>query len=91
MPIDTDDLSQNTYNAIILESDKFNHDLTLEFGCLSYECDDENDFILKCKRLIDEMLRYDRAEMNDLFFGKPPNKKEFHQALRKILSNLESL
>lgn len=91
MPIDTDDLSENIYNAILLEAEKFNHDLTLEFGCLSYECEDEKDFIAKSKRLIDEMLKYNRAEMDALFIENPPDKKEFHQALRKILSNIESL
>ena len=35
MPIDTDDLSNKTYKAIMLEAENFNHDLTLQFGLLS--------------------------------------------------------
>ena len=38
MPIDTDDLSDRTYKAILLEAEKFHHDLTLQFGLLSGEC-----------------------------------------------------
>jgi len=46
MAIDTGDLSDKTYKAIMMESDKFNQDLTLQFGLLSYECEDEKDFIM---------------------------------------------
>ena len=40
MPIDTGDLTKKTYDAIIVAAERFNHDLTLAFGMLSYECDD---------------------------------------------------
>ena len=32
--MDTDDLSKPTYDYIILECEKYNHDLTLQFGIL---------------------------------------------------------
>ncbi len=32
--MDTDDLSKPTYNGVILECEKYNHDLTLQFGIL---------------------------------------------------------
>lgn len=47
MAIDTRDLSDKAYKAIMIEAEKFNHDLTLKFGLLSYDCKDENDFIAK--------------------------------------------
>jgi hypothetical protein len=30
--MDTDDLSREAYQAVIIEAEKFNHDLTLRFG-----------------------------------------------------------
>ncbi len=32
--MDTDDLSEKTYRAIMVEAERFNHDLTLQFGLL---------------------------------------------------------
>ncbi len=91
MPIDTSDLTVETSEAIMIEAERFNHDLTLQFGLLSYECDDEKDFILKSKELIAEMLRYNNAVIDDMFFGNPPKTKDFHQTLHKILSNISKL
>ncbi len=89
--MDTDDLSDKTYKAILGEAEKFNHDLTLQFGLLSYECKNEAEYIKKSQMLISEMLQYDEAERDDMFFGNPPAKKEFHEALKKILANIQSL
>lgn len=91
MSIDTDDLSDKTYKAIMIEAEWFDHNLTLQFGLLSYECEDETDFIKKSKQLIKEMLRYDLGDIDDMFFGEPPVKEEFHKALIKILNNISLL
>ena len=91
MPIDTDDLSDETYNAIMIEAERFDHNLTLQFGLLSYECKDEADFIKKSKQLIKQMLKYNLNDIDDMFFGEPPLKKDFHNALNKILENISKL
>lgn len=91
MPIDTGDLTDKTYEAILCEAERFNHDLTLQFGLLSYECKDETDYILKSKQLIDEMLIYDEVDLDDMFFGEPPAMKDFHEALHRILHNIDKL
>ena len=91
MEIDTDDLSRKTYKAIIAEADKFDDNLTLRFGLLSYRCDDEKDFIQKSVLLIQEMFTYDDAEMDDMFFGEPPTRKSFYRILNKILKNIGAL
>jgi hypothetical protein len=36
--MDTGDLSEETYRAIMIETEVFNHDLTLQFGLLSGYC-----------------------------------------------------
>ncbi|MEP6951545.1 MAG: hypothetical protein ABI863_19800 [Ginsengibacter sp.] len=89
--MDTDELSKKTYNTIMVEAEKFNHDLTLQFGLLSYECESEKQFIEKSKLLIKEMLEYDEDDIDDMFFGNPPETNDFHKALNKILDNISKL
>ena len=36
--MDTDDLLNEAYTLVIVEAEKFNHDLTLQFGILAYSC-----------------------------------------------------
>jgi hypothetical protein len=91
MSIDTGDLTEKTYQAIMIEAERFDHNLTLQFGLLSYQCNDEGDFIKKSKQLIKQMLKYNMADIDDMFFGEPPQKKEFHNALNKILDNISSI
>ena len=69
----------------------FGQKLPLQFGLLSYQCKDEVDFIKKAKQLIKQMLTYNMADIDDVFFGEPPTKKEFHNALNKILNNIAEL
>ncbi|HNW70808.1 MAG TPA: hypothetical protein PKI01_10425 [Bacteroidales bacterium] len=91
MPIDTDDLSEKTYRAIIIEAEKFNHDLTLQFGLLSYHCMDEDEYIKLSKEYIAEMLEFDEFDLDDIFFGNPPPMKDFHAALNRIIKNISTL
>ena len=88
MAIDTGDLTDKTYQAIMIEAERFDDNLTLQFGLLSYQCKDEADFIKKSKQLIKQMLTYNMADIDDVFFGEPPTKKEFHNALNKISQNI---
>ena len=89
--MDTGDLTDKTYNAIMIEAERFDHNITLQFGLLSYECKDEPDFIKKSKQLINRMLKYSEGQIDDMFFGEPPNIIEFHKALNKILLNISQL
>lgn len=41
----------------MIEAERLHHDLTLQFGLLSYERDDEKAFVEKSKMLIHEMPR----------------------------------
>ena len=89
--MDTGDLSEETYRAIMIEAEIFNHDLTLQFGLLSGSCKNEDDFIDKSILLINEMKRYDEVDIDDMFFGNPPEMKDFHKALSKIIDNIEEV
>ncbi len=89
--MDTGDLSEEAYLAIMIEAERFNHDLTLQFGLLSYHCKDEDDFIEKSILLIEDMKNYDEIDFDDMFFGNPPQKLEFHKTLEKFLRNIGEL
>lgn len=88
MPIDTGDLTDKTYNAIMIEAENFDHNLTLQFGLLSYKCLDEADFIKKSTELIIKMQHYNAEDLENMFFGEPPSKRDFHKVLKKILTNI---
>jgi hypothetical protein len=91
MPIDTDDLSSKTYKAVMVEAEKFDLILAQKFRLISGICKDEADFIIHVKWMIKQMLTYDEVEMDDMYFGEPPLKTEFHKALFRIMGNLNEL
>jgi hypothetical protein len=86
--MDTDDLSKETYKAILIESEKFNHDLTLQFGLLAEECKDEKDYIQNSLELINELKEMDEDEFPDIFFDEIPDKKVLIRTLEKIKKNI---
>ena len=89
--MDTGDLSNETYYAILSEAEAFNHDLTLQFGVLSGNCKDEEDFIEKSLELIDKMKTYNLFVLDGIFFGNPPEIKDFHNALKRIEDNIKEV
>lgn len=86
--MDTDDLSQEAYEAIISEAERFNHNLTLQFGLLSYECQDEQEYILKSILLIKALKKAKPNALTNIFFGEVPNLNKFIETLDKILDNI---
>ena len=89
--MDTDELSTESYEAILIEAEKFHHDLTLQFGLLSYSCDNESEYLIKAKDLINEIRNLDKSDMSDMFFDSPPDKKKLYLALEKILNNISKV
>jgi hypothetical protein len=89
--MDTDDLSKEAYEAIIVEAERFSHDLTLHFGVLSARCQNELEFIEKSKKLAEEILVLDDYEIEDLLFGNFPPRVQLEITLMKIIRNIEGL
>jgi hypothetical protein len=91
--MDTDDLSIPTYQGIILEAEKFNHDLTLQFGLLASSCKDDDDYLNQAESLIKSWLKENNFQLNidDIFFGEKVNKLAFRNTLEKILSNISEI
>jgi hypothetical protein len=91
--MDTDDLSVPTYKGIITEAEKFNHDLTLQFGMLASSCKDDDDYLNQAEALIKDWLRVDDFEdiIDDIFFGQKVNENTFRKTLNKVLSNITEI
>lgn len=89
--MDSGDLSEEAYRGILVEAEKFNHDLTLQFGLLSVECEDEDEFVKESAALIKEMENYSHVDLDDMFFGNIPKQKDFKMALKRILKNIDEI
>lgn len=91
--MDTDDLSIPTYKGILIEAEKFNHDLTLQFGVLASECKDDDDYLNKAEALIQKWLTMNDLfyEMDYIFFGETVSEKAFKKTLREMLSNIAEI
>ncbi|KQC12094.1 MAG: hypothetical protein APR63_11705 [Desulfuromonas sp. SDB] len=89
--MDTDDLSTESYHGILVEAEKLTHDLTLYYGLLSYDCKDETEYIDKAYKLTREIMQADDYELDDLFWGNPPEKHKLHFTLKKIIANIEKI
>ena len=89
--MDTDDLSEEAYKGIILEAEKFHHDLTLQFGLLASSCETEEEYLKKAKELIEGIKKLDEYELADMFFDNPPDKRKLYWALEKIMNNISEI
>lgn len=89
--MDTDDLSRESYEGILIEAEKLSHDLTVHYGVLSGDCENEAEFIEKAEKLTREIMQVEDWELDDLFWGNPPGKDKFEFSCRKILENIEKV
>jgi len=89
--MDTDNLSVETYQAVIIESEKFNHNLTIQFGIIASECQDEEEYLEKAVSLIEKIKQYDITELEEVLFLANLNVNELHSVLDKICINIENV
>ncbi|HKJ30998.1 MAG TPA: hypothetical protein VKA34_04180 [Balneolales bacterium] len=89
--MDTDELSTEAYQGIIIEAERFNHDLTLQFGFLASDCKNEEDYLDKASDLISELRSLNEEELIDVFFGNLPDNKSLNLTLDRIIENIEQV
>lgn len=73
--MDTDDLSIESCEGILIEAEKLTHDLTLHYGVLSSDCKNEIEYVDNAEKLTREIIQAEDWELNFIFWGNPPNKK----------------
>ena len=54
--MDTDDLSRESYEGILIEAEKLSHDMTLQFGVLAGGCKNETEYIDKAEKLTKKII-----------------------------------
>jgi hypothetical protein len=89
--MDTDDLSTETYSGILGEAEKLSHDLTLQYGLLSYECSNEQEYIDNAEKLTKSLIKAKSYDLDEIFFGNPPDKEDLNNTLSMILKNIEKI
>jgi hypothetical protein len=89
--MDTGDLSTEAYEGILVEAEGLSHDLTLQYGLLSYHCQDEQEYLEKAERLTREIMPADASMLDDIFFGNPPSKERVTSTCQTILDNIEQV
>ncbi len=89
--MDTSDLSNETYEGVLNEAEKLSSGLTLYFGVLADECEDDNEYLDMAHELTRELMQTEDWELDDLFFGHPPTKEMFEHTCLKILENIKKV
>ncbi|MGB3344278.1 MAG: hypothetical protein WBA61_10215 [Aequorivita sp.] len=89
--MDTDDLSREAYDGILIEAGKLTHNLTLHYGLLSGDCENETEYIDKAEKLTRGLMQVNDYELEDLFWGNPPDKEKLHSTCNKILENIKNI
>ena len=86
--MDTDELSDEVYNGIIIEADNFLHELMLHFGVLASSCSNEDEYIISSIKLIKSLRQAKWNEYLEIFWGKVPSVSSVHAVLEKIEQNI---
>lgn len=89
--MDTDNLSREVYQGVLMEAEKLTHDLTLQYGLLAAECKNEADYIEQAILLTREILEADEEELEDIFWENVPDRKKLIFTLEKILDTIEQI
>lgn len=89
--MDTDELSEEAYNAVIRKAEKFHHGLTLQFGVLASDCKDENEYLNKSLLLIKECESNIKEAIDEIFYENIPEINKFKSALKEIKKSIKEV
>ncbi|HLG03984.1 MAG TPA: hypothetical protein VI731_10350 [Bacteroidia bacterium] len=91
--MDTGDLSQEAYKAIMIEAERFHHSLTLQFGVRAMDYREEEDFLKMAEKLIKNLKKLPLPLWEDVLFDPVGNLqlKDFHKTLEKISENIKEV
>jgi len=87
-PMDTDDLSNETYEAIIIEAERFHHNLTLHFGLLADDCDTEEEYLDAAEKLVKNLMKAKPNHIKDFLFGEVKDLSTLPATLEKMLASI---
>ena len=65
--------------------------MTLQFGLLSGDCNNEHEYIDRAEKLTREIMQAEDWEIDDLFWDNPPEKEKLDFTCKKILDNIQKV
>lgn len=86
--MDPDDLSNETYEAVIIEAERFHHNLALYFGVLADDCDTEDEYLAAAEKLVKKIMKAKPHQLEDYFFGEVDDFHGLPATLEMILVNI---
>lgn len=73
-------MSQEPYKAVIIEAERFNHDLTLQIGVLSYQCENEEKHLIAVREMIEGWKNDLRSAIKGIFYDRnQPSPSDFQK------------
>ncbi len=88
MGMDTDDLSNEAYKGILIEAERFHHNLTIHFGVLADDCATEAEYLDAAERLVKNLMNATPDHLDDFFFNEIEDLRALPATLDKILLNI---
>jgi hypothetical protein len=86
--MDTDDLSNETYDAVIIEAERFHHNLTLHFGVLADDCEIEEEYLAAAEKLVIKLMNAKPNFIREFLFGEVADISTLPTTLDKIQANI---
>lgn len=88
--MDTDDLSEEAYDAVIRRAEKFHHDLALQFGVLASDCKDEREYLKQALLLIECESDIEEA-IDEIFYENIHEKNKFKSVLAELKEAIKEI
>lgn len=89
--MDTDNLSIEAYNSIIRKAEAFDHGLTLQFGVLSSDCKNENEYLEKAVLLIEDWESDIESAVDDIFYENISQINKFESVLKELKESIKEV
>ena len=89
--MDTDDLSEETYEAVIRKAERFHHDLTLQFGVLASDCKDEDEYLKEALLIIKDWESDYELAVDEIFYENVPEINKFKSVLAELKEAIKEI
>ena len=86
--MDTDELSNEAYTAVLVEAERFHHNLTIHFGVLADDCDNEVEYLAAAEKMVKNLKKTTPDHLDYFLFTEVDNLSALPVTLDKILANI---
>jgi len=86
--MDTDELSNKAYTAVLVEAERFHHNLTIHFGVLAGQCNTEEEYLAAAEKMVNNLKKASPDSQDDFLFNEVDDLGKLPATLDKILENI---